>query len=182
MSDGAKKSVAIATEADFDAAMERARAEIDAIVAYLHGDGLFDAETVEGVRQWAEYIVARAEDREARTPRSIEEIRAEARQRQVAAGPQREPRLASAPPGIEIDKDADRVRLVFEVSLPQFWALEAAGRDEAKRNNVEVVGPGHYFGEPWSDELCARWAIQHAISATYPQIAEAPRIGEEALA
>lgn len=168
----------LVTEAEFDAAMERARVEIDTITDYLHGNELVDEDTVAGVREWAEYIVALAESREAPRRRSIEEIRAEARARQIARGPEPELRFPGQPPSIEVDKQSDRVRLVFVVSLDQFWALEEAGRTRARQRGVEVVGPGRIFGQPWSDELCARWAIQHALSATYPDIHEVPMIGE----
>lgn len=148
-------------------AFQCAAADVALITHWLREGDQIDEHVVEGVREWADYIVGLTESRAVPAPRPIEEIRAEARSRQVARGPEVELRFPGDPPAIEIDKGTDSVRLVFQVSLDQFWQLEAAGRERARRLNVQVVGPGRYFGQPWSDELCARWAIQHAMASTY---------------
>lgn len=81
---------------------------------------------------------------------------------------------------VEVDKAADRVRLRFEVSLAQFWALEAAGRAKSLRKNVQDLNVP--FGVSWEDERCVRYAISSAMSSVYPEIVGVPTVREEALA
>ena len=78
----------------------------------------------------------------------------------------------SEPPQVAFEEAGDTVHVLFKLSRAQFLALETHGREAARAANVLYPLP------PWSDELCARWAVQHAISHAYPEIANAPRVGE----
>jgi hypothetical protein len=163
---------------DVVAAIECAQEGIDHATRWLaaHGREVSD-EGADELQRWAERILGMIGRAPAAERRPASALRAEARQAQLEFGPTVEPR-GGGPLAVEVDKGSDAVWLRFRLSLAQFWALEAAGRADARSRNVEYLGAP--TGVAWTDELCARWAIQDAIAAAYPAIVEAPRIGEEA--
>lgn len=159
------------------AAARRGHEGMDAATRWLseHGHEINEA-TADAMVAWAERIVRMVGREPVPERRPVAEIRARARQEQLEFGPSTIPQAGRAPT-IEVDKQADRVRLVFELSLAQFWALEAAGRKDALSRNVQDIHLPP--GVPWEDERCARYAIQRAMTLAYPEIVGAPNIRDE---
>lgn len=134
---------------------DRAREDFAAICGYLDdNERQLSDESAEMVCEWVETVASKAW----RSPLKLYEPE----QQEFDDGrdpiPEDHYTLPGQEPEVVFEVDGDEVRMVFKSDKERFFALEKRGREHAQRKNVV------YPIGPWSHELCARWAVQEAIT------------------
>lgn len=147
-----------ALPADLRERFDRARGDLAAITSWLDSEGeQVSDEAAEQVCTWAESIASLVWGEPLK-------LYAPEPEQLTMDGEDREPTAEAhyttpgEPPEVVFEVDGDEIRMAFKASRAQFSALEKHGRQRALATNVLYPLP------PWSDELCARWAVQEAIT------------------